>query len=490
MKKRLLAVCAALVAVVFFSVSSVLAAQPKPGKSRDAGKPADAGARKEAPEYKTFRLSTKKISIGISQEGKTLDPMAVLQLPESLSKEQGIRNAALAMAIGYCTFLELTKLPEDLKAAGADDALASKIMRGENVNQWLATAWQESAFEKNVTQSGYYQIDNPPSGIVGNMWGVERPYYLFLEKLPGGTDYNSINKPWKPNEPLPPLTKMDERGFVWSSVEKGYYEAISYIRNKNGMVSFYSADGGTGDPVKDFKPYPGFSFAGWAVKYAKTIPATKHPYPVDGEQAPGELQAYNGFGMVMAYMYNRGQFPFLNYYHYFTQAQKDEIRKAGKAAQPPWTDEQIENAITAAVKGADRVRKACQYITDAFGKNPDDVPALDKICKYDYNKKGDPSDPVWWGSRYIWQLGWLNAMLNECETVYDEKIILKDVESVLNILKGFYSSGDTANDATVQAGINEARKLTWDYRYNSPETFENILAVTKAMMENSRKEAE
>jgi len=184
--------------------------------------------------------------------------------------------------------------------------------------------------------------------------------------------------------------------------------------------------------------------------------------------------------MVMAFMYNRGQFPFLNYYHQLTKQMIDDMKKGGQ------TQQQIDAAIAA----ADKVRKACQYITDAFGKSPDDVPALKDKCPYSRSDDGDPSDPLWWGGRYIWQLGWLNATLNECEEVYKENITLADMESVLNILKDFYGYEKGESEPRVKAGIGRAKELKWGYPYNSPETFENIMAVTKALMEKSRYPAE
>lgn len=495
MRKKPVNICLVLITAVFFSVllSPV-----------------------QAQEYKTFRLCTQKIDdVGISQTGIPLDPMAVLQLPGSSSKEQGIKNAALAMAIGYCTFLELTKLPDDLKAAGADAKLVDEIMRGENVNQWLATAWQESKFDvATTTQSGYYQIDNPPAQVVENMHWIwvdgEEPdwkrhakfYYPFMDnfetaqtkrELAGGTDYNLLDKNrwWKGKESktyeenMPPLTRADERGFVWSSVEKGYYEAITYIKNKNGAMPFCNADGDKTQPA-DYKPYPGFNLAAWAVKYA-AIPETTYPYPVvvDGKkyEAPGKLKAYNGLGMVMAYMYNRGQHPFINYYCQLTKEDIENIIDRGKKAGK--SPEEIQKEIDAQQAGLAKVRKACQYITDAFGKSAEDVPALKDSCRY-MPDGGDPADPLWWGGRYIWQLGWVNATLNERSEVYQEKITLEDVLSALNVLKGFYSHGNMDSDTAVEKGIAKAKGSTWGHAYNSPETFEGILAVTKAMMEESR----
>ncbi|MFH2033364.1 MAG: hypothetical protein ABIJ26_01490, partial [Candidatus Margulisiibacteriota bacterium] len=97
------------------------------------------------PNYNTFVLSTGEVSVAISQAGKTLVPLSVLALSSDTTK--GIKNSALAMAMGYCVFLKLTNLPSDLSAAGATVDEIDAIMTGENVNQWLATAFQEMAFD-------------------------------------------------------------------------------------------------------------------------------------------------------------------------------------------------------------------------------------------------------------------------------------------------------------------------------------------------------
>ncbi|MBU0574061.1 MAG: hypothetical protein KKH83_06270, partial [Candidatus Margulisbacteria bacterium] len=246
------------------------------------------------PNYNTFVLSTGEVSVAISQSGKTLVPLSVLALSSDTTK--GIKNSALAMAIGYCVFLKLSDLPADLSAAGATADEIDAIMTGENVNQWLATAFQEMAFDPItvVKKSGYYQIDDEPATVAEGM-GSLSTYTEFLKSLRGGAGYVYPAA-------LPPLTSLDERGFVWSSVEKGYYEAKSYIRNK----TYYS---GTG------KPYPDFNLAKWAVNYSRAFESTKYPFETSiiTSTAPGELYAFNCLGQVMSYFYNRGQNPFTRY---------------------------------------------------------------------------------------------------------------------------------------------------------------------------------
>src|SRR3989339_196557 len=231
--------------------------------------------------YNTFTLSTKPISVAISQDGVELVPLTVLALSSDESK--GIKNSALAMAIGYCVFLKLTDLENELTAAGATSAETNDIMTGANVNQWLATAFQETRFAPitEVLKSGYYQIDDKPSTVAEGMGA----YYTFLNDLIGGAEYVYPTN-------YPTLNQLNEKGFVWSSVEKAYYEAKSYAKNK----SYYS---GTG------KPYADFNLAKWAVAYTRNNGSTKYPFETSlvTSEAPGILGAFNCLGQVMSYFY-------------------------------------------------------------------------------------------------------------------------------------------------------------------------------------------
>ncbi|OGC35158.1 hypothetical protein A2311_02635 [candidate division WOR-1 bacterium RIFOXYB2_FULL_48_7] len=379
--------------------------------------------------YNSFTLSTKEVSVAISQDGVTLSPLTVLAL--SSDEAKGIKNSALAMAIGYCVFLKLTDLPADLAAAGATSTEINDILTGANVNQWLATAFQETRFAPiaEVLKSGYYQIDDEPSTVAEGM-GALSSYTQFLKDLNGGATHVY------PSD-YPTLNQLNEKGFVWSSVEKGYYEAKSYVRNK----SYYS---GTG------KPYAAFNLASWAVAYTRAHGTTTYPFKTAlvTSEAPGVLGAFNAFGQVMSYFYNRGQNPFV-YYNEPTLPQ-------------------------------------CKLITDAFGTSLSDIPALENSVTYE----ASGSSAVSYGKRYIWQLGWLNARLNESNEIYTANISLQDVKDVLEILKGFYSSENTTSDGAVAAGIISAEAIEaskWGQPYNSAQTFENIYNIASAMMEASKR---
>ena len=377
--------------------------------------------------YNSFTLSTKDVSVAISQDGATLSPLTVLALSTDGSK--GIKNSALAMAIGYCVFLKLSDLPSELAAAGATPAEVNDIMTGVNVNQWLATAFQETRFAPiaEVLKSGYYQIDDEPSTVAEGM-GSLSTYTEFLKDLKGGASYVYPDN-------YPTLNQINEKGFVWSSVEKGYYEAKSYIRNKT-----YSSVTG--------KPYASFSLAKWAVDYTRANGTTTYPFKTAlvTTDPPGVLGAFNGFGQVMSYFYNRGQNPFSSY-----------------DTWPP-----------------------SKLITDAFGTGSSDLPALEVSVTYE----AAGSSALAYGKRYIWQLGWLNAVLNESKDVYTAEISLQDAKDVLEILKGFYSAENTASDPAVDAAIAAAEAIEeskWGQPYNSAQTFENIYAITNAMMEASKR---
>src|SRR3989339_476750 len=371
--------------------------------------------------YNSFTLSTNELSVAISQDGVTLSPLTVLAL--SSDEAKGIKNSALAMAIGYCVFLKLTDLPADLAAAGATSSEINDIMTGANVNQWMATAFQETRFAPiaEVLKSGYYQIDDKPSTVAEGMGS----YYTFLNDLEGGATY--VYPTAYPN-----LNQINEKGFVWSSIEKGYYEAKSYAKNR---VAYNN------------RPYSDFNLAKWAVAYTRKNGSTKYPFATSiiTSEAPGILGAFNCFGQVMSYFYNRGQNPFVN--------------------PDTWPPSKV--------------------ITDAFGANSSDLPLLEISATYEVGNSS-----VAYGKRYIWQLGWLNAMLNESKEIYVDNISLQDVKDVLEILKGFYSGDNAAGDSAVAAAIVSAEAIEaskWGQPYNSTQTFENIYNITAAMMEASKR---
>lgn len=344
--------------------------------------------------YQTFILNLDTVSVSISHSGMSLDPET------GLSRVTGLKNSALSMAAGYCTFLRLTDIAGDLKTAGADDDLVNDILAGENLNQWVATSFQESTLKGGQT-SGFFQIDNAPSDIATNAPSAQADYFAFLNKLKGGAVL-----------PTAPINQDTAQGFVWQAVEKGYYEAISYLRNK---VDF------TGD-LKDF------SFARWAVEYARNQRPTHAPLNMDEHKDTDISPAY-GFEQAMSYMYNRGQFPF------------------ARLDIPPG-----------------------MYLIPLFSSGG----AINEKLPYD----GDD-----WGLKYVWQLPWLCTLLNSGTKIYDETISKDDVTGFLEILKGFFNGGDTSKDEAVDAGMAQAGELSWDKPFNGPETFGNMDKVVGAMME-------
>ncbi|GAB6042912.1 hypothetical protein [Endothiovibrio diazotrophicus] len=230
--------------------------------------------------YRRFRLGLDPIHVSISHTDGHLYP------DDALSQVTSLKNSALAMAIGYCAFLELTGLPADLKAAGADDETVNAILNSENVNQWLATSYQESQVTGGLG-SGFYQIDNAPADLAQNAQNStdKGPWYAFLTPLAGGAA-----------QPNAPINAESATAFVWQSVEKGYYEALSYLINKQARGDI---------------PRPGFDFARWAVDYATHQTATHYPLPAD--EHPGiDIEPTLGFEQVMSYLYNRGQYPFVH----------------------------------------------------------------------------------------------------------------------------------------------------------------------------------
>lgn len=433
-------------------------------------------------DYKSFHLSMDPVTVSIVQEGATFTPKIDLNISNT---SNGLKDSAIAMGMGYCIFLHLTDVVSDLKHSGADDNLVNKIMSSMSINEWMAIAFQESAFRKdNVAHSGFYQIDNSPFEIASNAGNTNvENYYLFLKKLNGGatfgpgepkTDPKCITDDnpkgyvyerdkdgkiiyeekwiWNPEKQISEkklvpknvpnmavLCELTEKGFTWASVEKGYYDAVSYIVNKNSIK--VNSD--------SYIPYKGFNLAEWIVKYSKDEKPTKAPYYSDGVIVYEKKYLYipdksayisptSSLGIVISYLYNRGQMPYANY---------------ALPQSKLYVDVLIHHL--------------------AFQESFEDFPS--------------GQDAVAYGKRYIWQVPWLFTMLNRSKTIYTEKISLNDVLAVLDMMKGFYSGEEFKNDVVIQATIDEANKLKWDYPYNSPQFFDNIYKLTELMLDKSLK---
>jgi len=353
--------------------------------------------------YQSFQLSLDKVSVSISRNGNELDPKTALERVTCL------KNSALAMATGYCLFLNITGIAEDLKTEGADNELVNQILAGENINQWVATTFQESGLKGGQT-SGFYQIDNTPADIAQNAKNVKSigPYYQFLLNLSGGAVASAVDAP---------INKDNAKGFIWQSAEKGYYEAISYMNNKAAYGNV---------------PYADFSFAKWAVDYAKNQRPTHDPLP-ENEHQGVDIPPALGFEQAMSLMYNRGQFPFPN-----------PTIAPGKYLVPLF-------------KKGESIAQEIPYDQQDFGK------------------------------QYIWQLPWLCSLLNNGTKRYDEEITCKDITKFLPLLNGFYNGEDeSTQSAAIIAAIEVAKSLTWGDAYNAPTTFTNLNKVVWAMMDASK----
>lgn len=429
---------------------------------------ASLNAGQQIPSYQSFNLSLDPITVSIAQEGATFTAKDQLKID---GNPTDLKDSAIAMAIGYCVFLSLSDVIKDLQDNGADTARLDEIMTGMSINQWMATAFLESNFVKTTAHSGFYQIDNAPSEIAGNM--PNNTHYTFLTKLNGGAKYGPGQPITDPNlkttdnpngyvyekdangnvimvTGYPPpdyqpalvpkvatmaavLCEMSEKGFVWESVEKGYYDNVSYTANKTANAQNI--------------PYKDFSLAKWVLDYAvnqqptqapfifKTGPGTTNPIP----DSNVFIQPYSALGMIISYLYNRGQMPY-----------------------------------------ASTLPQSTMYVK---------VLANNEAFETEFNSYPSGEDGVSYGMRYIWQIPWLVTMLNQSKNVYSENISESDVEAVLNVLKGFYNGGDATGDTVVEAGITAARdsKLVWGKSYNSTDTFNSIMAVTKAMLDASVK---
>jgi hypothetical protein len=398
-------------------------------------------------DYKQFYLSLEPIQVSISNENLKLDPVVALDIDEV----GNIKDSALAMAMGYCIFLELTKIDKDLlEASNNKTGFVNDVMSGLSVNYWLTTVWQESHLAMDVggraqnypAQSGLYQLDIEPLELYNS---VHRPYgetgtretaayYNFLKDLNGGTNYG-------PGEGKKDaiLCRVDQQGFIWASLEMAYYTAYSYNANKDSYNNI---------------PYKDYSVNDWFVKYihnsknTTNFPFDKGPITVDNKKCEipeegSEINSYYIGTQFLGFLYNRGQQPFAN----------------------PHLEQ-------------------CKIFINMI--NEESALAEGTMVPYPKTNEEEPNEFVRYAKRYFWQFGWVITMLNKSHNHYTEIIKYEDVESVLTKLKGFYN-GENKDDQAVEAGIKAAKALNWDKQYDSPETFENIQKVTKAMMDASLK---
>ncbi|MFH1452922.1 MAG: hypothetical protein ABIH00_02940 [Armatimonadota bacterium] len=398
-------------------------------------------ASESTSQYNKFILNTDSVHVSIAQWDAVLAAGTALKI----DGDADIKKEAIAMAIGYCVFLNLTNVVDDLYESGADINQIDQIMASMGLNYSLAVGFQETTFNPLVaTHSGYFQIDNQPwvllfnalnPGYGGTAEDKEWEFYKFLYYLNGGATFGSDQG----RDAV--LCDVNRQGFIWAAVEKGYYDALSYNMNKVPYPN-------TNPTV----PYPGYTLSGWAFQYlnqdgtrtpyqngdftAKEYNGTTRTYtaPADGIY----IQSYSAMGIILSYFYNRGQNQF-----------------ASSAAQ-------------------------CLLLQSAIQTN---TPIENVFNNYpDY-----ADDAVVYGKRYIWQIPWLFTLLNNGTSIYNERIEQADVLEVLNSLKGFYN-GEKINDPAVQAGIDKVNNddtLVWGEAFNSEDTFKSINSVVVAMMNKS-----
>jgi len=395
-----------------------------------------------------FKLNTGTYTVPIAYDGAKVDVRTILgTIPTYTDVYSGptkwartakidegtLKTAALAMALGNSIFLQLSDLEADLKATTLADknldktAIAAKVVDSMGVNQWFSTALQESRFVY-AEHSGYYQIDNAPADILTNASGAptarKASKYKFLRNLKGGASANLyVDSSGKGAV----LNFMNLQGFVWASVEKGYFEAVGYNINKTAYND---------------QPAKGFSFPQWAMNYAATAANATH-YPLTTTQLSGmNLDPSLGFPQAMGLLYNRGQYPFVYPAIY-----------PGSVLNPVLAG---NGTVTFQSKIAFQVPKS----------------------------KDDPPDV--WGSAYVWQLPWLISAQNATGELYQEKVSAAEVVTMLNLLKGMYNGADaTKADAVVDAAIALVGKLSWDQPYKSDTTYDNIQKVAKAILDAS-----
>ncbi len=234
--------------------------------------------------YEQFNLTQTPITLSISNLG-SLD--ADTALNNSILNE---KQSAIAMAIGYCTFLNVSGVEQDMVSAGLSSDEITNILNTFNVNEWLATTFLESDIQGGIG-SGFYQIDDLPSNIQSDaaqqVWdqqeqkmvyvlGSKEGYFNFLQGL-GTTNLYANN----------------QESFIWESVEKGYYESLAYLLNRENSAN-------------------NFNFVQWSNVYSLNQSATTH-YPLSITEFPNvTLSSDLGFAQSMWYMYNSGYAPFGN----------------------------------------------------------------------------------------------------------------------------------------------------------------------------------
>jgi len=234
--------------------------------------------------YEEFNLTQSPITLSISNRG-ALD--AGTALNTSILNE---KQCAIAMAIGYCTFLNVSGVEQDMTTAGLSSSEISNIINTFNVNEWLATSFLESDIQGGIS-SGFYQIDDLPSNMQSDasqqVWsqqekkmvyilGDKEGYFNFLKGL-GTTNLYANN----------------QESFIWESVEKGYYESLAYLLNRENSEK-------------------NFNFAQWSGVYSLDQSANTH-YPLSETEFPNVMLSPNlGFAQSMWYMYNSGYSPFGN----------------------------------------------------------------------------------------------------------------------------------------------------------------------------------
>ena len=233
-----------------------------------------------------FSLGLGTIDVSISETGRltpTNPGSPIENRFSNINNLNSLKKSALSMAQGSITFLYLTKLKEKLEAENASSSVVNKILQTFGPNFFLATTYQETGIGMAQSGNGYFQIDNPLTGILQDAGAVPVPEkdYLDYFNFLGNRNYNQV------------IQQFNQNSFCTSAIVKSYYNSNALlVIMKNLASSKYT--------TREFPIIP------FAINYANNSNHSNSVILPNSNNYSFSSDSADGLMRIIGYAYNRG----------------------------------------------------------------------------------------------------------------------------------------------------------------------------------------
>lgn len=355
----------------------------------------------EPDTYQIFQAACVNVSVPIIQEDATAAIGTFFtSCGDSKDVSNGTKCAALGLAHGYLTLLNLTGIETTATTSQSDADALVKIIKTLGPNFFLATAWQESRFLL-PGKSGYYQLDFSPCnygyesvnafGYDSSTAQAKKNFMARYEFLTYADRVKTING----QKTSLNVDQPDVKVFCTASIIKAYLDAINFMKMKNRLS------------IPDLM--------GFAMSYAGNT-ANNISVPITANTGPDTTDTSNY----------------------------------------PYTSDTCFMGCLAVCfnRGADNYPRLPNYII-GYPSNPQPF-----STGFTYKKDIDESNGDDWGQRYIYQLQTGYGILQASES-YSEQITLADVTGYLDVLGDLFPA--TAIAAGKSAATSAMGTTSYQY---------------------------